>query len=50
MDLNELCARLGRIQVSSMCDADKSLPVCDPAIRAVLPDRTVTGPAFTVQA
>jgi regulator of RNase E activity RraA len=50
MDLVELCARLGRIQVSSMCDADKSLTVCDPAIRAMLPDRTVAGPAVTVRA
>lgn len=50
MEIVELCSRLGRIQVSSMCDADKTLPVCDPAIRAVLPDRTVAGPALTVRA
>lgn len=50
MDLVELCARLRRIQVSSMCDADKSLPVCDAGIRAMLPDVTVAGPAVTVRA
>ncbi len=50
MDLHELCARLHRIQVSSMCDADKSLPVCDPLIRPMLADVTVAGPAFTVRA
>ncbi|HEY9414010.1 MAG TPA: RraA family protein [Pseudonocardia sp.] len=50
MDLTELCARLRRIQVSSMCDADKSLPVCDPAIRAMLTGVTVAGPAVTVRA
>lgn len=50
MDLAPLCARLHRIQVSSMCDADKSLPVCDPAIRTMLADVTVAGPAFTVRA
>ncbi|HTK63631.1 MAG TPA: RraA family protein [Pseudonocardia sp.] len=50
MDLVELCARLRRIQVSSMCDADKTLPVCDPAIRPMLADVTVAGPAFTVRA
>lgn len=47
---DQLIARLRRIQVSSMCDADKTLPVCDPAIRPVLPDLTLAGPAFTVRA
>ena len=50
MDLAELCSRLRRIQVSSMCDADKSLAVCDAGIRAMLPDVTVAGPAVTVRA
>jgi regulator of RNase E activity RraA len=50
MDLDVLCSRLRRLQVSSLCDADKALPVCDPAIRAMLPDVTLAGPAFTVRA
>lgn len=50
MELDELIARLRRISVSSVCDADKSLPVCDPAIGALLPDVTVAGPAVTVVA
>jgi regulator of RNase E activity RraA len=50
MELSELCARLRRIQVSSLCDADKTLPVCDPAIAAMLTDVTVAGPALTVRA
>lgn len=50
MELDELITRLQRISVSSVCDADKSLPVCDPGIRAMLPDLTLAGPAFTVVA
>ncbi len=50
MEIDELCGRLRRLQVSSLCDADKSLPVCDPGLRSVLPDVTVAGPAFTVRA
>lgn len=50
MDLHELIIRLQRISVSSVCDADKSLPVCDPAIRPMLPDVTLAGPAVTVVA
>jgi 4-hydroxy-4-methyl-2-oxoglutarate aldolase len=50
VDLDELIGRLRLLQVSSVCDADKTLPVCDPAIRPVLPDCTLVGPAFTVLA
>ncbi|MGQ0576838.1 MAG: RraA family protein [Pseudonocardia sp.] len=50
MELDELIARLRRISVSSVCDADKSLPVCDPGLRPMLPDVTVAGPAVTVVA
>lgn len=50
MFLDEVVGRLRRLQVSSLCDADKTLPVCDPAIGAMLPGVTVAGPAFTVRA
>jgi len=48
--LDALLDRLHRLSVSSVCDADKSLPVCDPAIRPLLPELTLVGPAFTVLA
>lgn len=45
--------RIARLQVSSLCDADKSLPVVDPAITEVVPSKgllRMTGPAVTVVA
>jgi 4-hydroxy-4-methyl-2-oxoglutarate aldolase len=42
--------RLLAIEVSALCDADKTLPVVDPSIRAMVPDVRMAGPAFTVQA
>jgi 4-hydroxy-4-methyl-2-oxoglutarate aldolase len=48
--MDELISRLRQLQVSSLSDADKTLPVCDPAIRAMLPDVTLVGTAFTVRA
>jgi regulator of RNase E activity RraA len=40
--------RLRALQVSSLADADKTLRVVDPAIRAMVPDVGMVGPAVTV--
>jgi 4-hydroxy-4-methyl-2-oxoglutarate aldolase len=45
-----LFERLLEIEVSALCDADKELPVVDPAIRAMVPDVRFAGPALTVVA
>ncbi len=47
MDLPE---RLLEIDVSALSDADKTLPVVDPAVRAMLPEMRMAGRAFTVVA
>jgi regulator of RNase E activity RraA len=46
----DLIERLLGIDVSALSDADKSLPVVDPAVRAMIPDVRMAGPAFTVLA
>jgi regulator of RNase E activity RraA len=47
---DDLIPRLLDIEVSALCDADKTLPVVDPAIRAMVPDVRFAGPALTVVA
>jgi 4-hydroxy-4-methyl-2-oxoglutarate aldolase len=46
----DLIQRLLGIDVSALSDADKTLPVVDPAVRAMIPDVRMAGPAFTVLA
>jgi 4-hydroxy-4-methyl-2-oxoglutarate aldolase len=45
-----LIERLLAIDVSALSDADKTLPIVDPAVRAMIADVRVAGPAFTVLA
>ena len=46
----DLIERLLGIDVSALSDADKTLPVVDSAVRAMIPDLRMAGPAFTVLA
>jgi 4-hydroxy-4-methyl-2-oxoglutarate aldolase len=46
----DLIERLLGIDVSALSDADKTLPVVDPAVRAMIEDVRMAGPAFTVVA
>jgi 4-hydroxy-4-methyl-2-oxoglutarate aldolase len=46
----EVIERLLGIDVSALSDADKTLPVVDPAVRAMIPEVRIAGPAFTVVA
>jgi RraA family protein len=45
-----LTRRLLELEVSTLSDADKTLPVLDPAIHALVPDVRFAGPARTVVA
>jgi 4-hydroxy-4-methyl-2-oxoglutarate aldolase len=42
--------RLLGIDVSALSDADKTLPIVDPEVRAMIPEVRMAGPAFTVVA
>jgi 4-hydroxy-4-methyl-2-oxoglutarate aldolase len=46
----DLIQRLMGIDVSALSDADKTLPVVDPGVHAMVPDVRMAGPAFTVVA
>jgi 4-hydroxy-4-methyl-2-oxoglutarate aldolase len=46
----DLIERLLAIDVSALSDADKTLPVVDSAVRAMIPQVRMAGPAFTVVA
>ena len=46
----EVVERLLGIDVSALSDADKTLPIVDPAVRAMIPGVRMAGPAFTVRA
>jgi 4-hydroxy-4-methyl-2-oxoglutarate aldolase len=46
----DLIERLLGVDVSALSDADKTLPVVDPAVRAMIADVRMAGPAFTVVA
>ena len=46
----DLIERLLAIDVSALSDADKTLPVADPGVRAMIPGVRMAGPAFTVVA
>ena len=46
----DLIERLAGVDVSALSDADKTLPVVDPAVRAMVADVRMAGPAFTVVA
>jgi 4-hydroxy-4-methyl-2-oxoglutarate aldolase len=49
-DPDALIGRLLAVEVSALCDADKSLPVVDREIHAMVPDVRFAGPALTVVA
>ena len=45
---DDLLERLRKIEVSTLCDADKTIPIVDPVVRALVPDVRMAGVARTV--
>ncbi len=45
---DDLIERLRKIEVSTLCDGDKSIPIVDPVVRALVPDVRMAGVARTV--
>ena len=46
----DLLERLRKIEVSTLCDADKTIPIVDPVVRALVPGVRMAGVARTVVA
>ncbi len=46
----DLLERLRNIEVSTLCDADKTIPIVDPVVRSLVPDVRMAGVARTVVA
>jgi 4-hydroxy-4-methyl-2-oxoglutarate aldolase len=47
---DDLIGRLRRIEVSTLCDGDKTIPIVDPAVRALVRDVRMVGVARTLVA
>lgn len=45
-----LLERLRKIEVSTLCDVDKTIPIVDPVVRPLIPDVRMAGVARTVTA
>ena len=50
MAAKDLIERLRRLEVSTLCDADKTLPVVDGAVHAIVPNARMVGVARTAVA
>lgn len=49
-EVGDLLERLRKIEVSTLCDADKTIPIVDPVVCAQVPDVRMAGVARTVTA
>ena len=48
--MDDLIDRLRQIEVSTLCDGDKTIPIVDPAVRTLVPDIRMVGVARTLVA